>query len=118
MQWFINEYLTNTYHMPGTVLRARHTRVSNNRVLTLLGLTVSWRWVCVKLLSHVQLLCDPMDCSPTRLLCPGDSLGKSTGGGCHALVQGIFPTQGLKLPLFLSPVLVGGFFTTSATGRR
>ena len=31
---------------------------------------------------------------PTRLLCPWDSLGKNTGVGCHALLQGIFPTQG------------------------
>ena len=25
---------------------------------------------------------------------PGDSQGKNTGVGCHALLQGIFPTQG------------------------
>ena len=35
--------------------------------------------------------CDPMD---TRLLRPWDFLGKSTGVGCHFLLQGIFPTQG------------------------
>ena len=29
-----------------------------------------------------------------RLLCPWDSPGKSTGGGCHFLLQGIFLTQG------------------------
>ena len=29
----------------------------------------------------------------TRLLCPWDSPGKNTGMGCHALLQGIFPTQ-------------------------
>ena len=29
----------------------------------------------------------------TRLLCPWDSPGKNTGGGCLALLQGIFPTQ-------------------------
>ena len=40
--------------------------------------------------------CDPMDCSPTRLLCPWDSLGKNTGMGCHFRLQGIFPTQGLN----------------------
>ena len=32
----------------------------------------------------------------TRLLCPQDSPGKNTGMGCHALLQGIFLTQGLK----------------------
>ena len=26
--------------------------------------------------------------------CSSDSLSKNTGGGCHALLQGIFPTQG------------------------
>ena len=31
---------------------------------------------------------------PARLLCPWDSPGKNTGVGCHALLQGIFPTQG------------------------
>ena len=30
----------------------------------------------------------------TRLLCPWDSPGKNAGAGCHALLQGIFPTQG------------------------
>ena len=29
-----------------------------------------------------------------RLLCPWDFPGKNTGVGCHALLQGIFPTQG------------------------
>ena len=33
---------------------------------------------------------------PTRLLCPWDSPGKNTGVGCHALLQGIFPAQGLN----------------------
>ena len=44
----------------------------------------------VQSLSHVRL-CDPMD---TRLLCPWDFLGKSTGVGCHFLLQGSFPAQG------------------------
>ena len=30
------------------------------------------------------------------LLCPWDSPGKNTGVGCHSLLQGIFPTQGLN----------------------
>ena len=30
----------------------------------------------------------------TMLLCPWDFLGKSTGVGCHFLLQGIFLTQG------------------------
>ena len=38
-------------------------------------------------------LCDPVVLQPTRLLCPWDSPGRSTGVGCHCLLQGIFPTQ-------------------------
>ena len=30
------------------------------------------------------------------LLCPWNSPGKNTGVGCHALLQGIFPTQGIE----------------------
>ena len=38
-------------------------------------------------------VCDPMDCSPPRLLCPWDSLDKNPGVGCRAFLQGIFLTQ-------------------------
>ena len=41
-------------------------------------------------------LCDPMDCSPSGSSVHGDSPGKNTGVGCRALLQGIFPTQGLN----------------------
>ena len=43
--------------------------------------------------SRVQL-CAILWTVPTRLLCPGDSPGKNTGVGCHALLQRLFPTQG------------------------
>ena len=33
---------------------------------------------------------------PVRLLYPWDFPGKDTGMGCHFLLQGIFPTQGLN----------------------
>ena len=36
---------------------------------------------------------------PTRLLCPWGFSGKDNGVGCHFLLQGIFPTQGLNLAL-------------------
>ena len=41
-------------------------------------------------------LCDAMDYSPRSSSVSGDSPGKNTGVGCHALLQGIFPTQGLN----------------------
>ena len=34
---------------------------------------------------------------PARLLCPWYFTGRSTGVGCHSLLQGIFPTQELNL---------------------
>ena len=34
-------------------------------------------------------LCDPMDCSPPRLLHPWDFPSKNTGVGCHFLLQGL-----------------------------
>ena len=43
----------------------------------------------------------PRGLQPTRLLCPWDSPDKNTGVGCHALLQGIFLTQGLN-PCLLS----------------
>ena len=39
-------------------------------------------------------LCLPMDCSLPGSSVHGDSPGKNAGVGCHALLQGIFPTQG------------------------
>ena len=39
-------------------------------------------------------LCDYMECSPPGSLVYRDFPGKNTGEGCHALLQGIFPTQG------------------------
>ena len=41
------------------------------------------------------ILCDHIDCSPPGSSVHGDSPGKNTGMGCHALLQGIFLTQGL-----------------------
>ena len=52
-------------------------------------------YMCAKLLQSCPTVCDPMDCSP-----PGSSVhGKKTRVVCHALLQGIFPTQGLNLCL-------------------
>ena len=36
----------------------------------------------------------PHGLKPARLLCPWDSPGKNTEVRCHALLQGIFQTQG------------------------
>ena len=38
----------------------------------------------------------PYGLQPARLLHPWDSPGKNTGVGCHFLLHGIFPAQGLN----------------------
>ena len=48
--------------------------------------------------SGVQL-CSPVDCSPAGSSVHGDSPGKNTGVGCHALLQGLFLTKGWKVHL-------------------
>ena len=50
---------------------------------------------CALLLGRVQFFLTPW--TVARLLCPWDSSGKNTGVVCHALLQGIFPSQGLNL---------------------
>ena len=54
-------------------------------------------------MTRVQL-CDLIDCSPPGSSVHGDSPGKNTGVGFCALLQGIFPTQGLNQRLPAWPV--------------
>ena len=68
-----------------------------------LGNYQSYACVYAKSLQLCTILCDPMDVQPSKLLCPWDFPGKNTGADCHALLQGIFPTQGLN-PSLLSPL--------------
>ena len=49
--------------------------------------------VHAKSLQWCLTLGDPMDCSPPYSSVNGDSPGKNTGVGCHALLQGIFLTH-------------------------
>ena len=48
---------------------------------------------CGSVTKSCPTLCNPMDCSPPGSSVHGDSPGKNTGVGCHALLQGIFLTQ-------------------------
>ena len=77
------------------------------------------RYVHAYSLSPLQsypTLCHPMDSSLPGFCVHGDSPGKNTGVGCHALLQGIFPTRDwtIKPSSLMSPALAGVFFTTSA----
>ena len=57
-------------------------------------------------------LCNPMYCSLPGCSVHGHSPGKNAGVGCHALLQGIFPTQGSNPAL---PHCRQIFFTICAT---
>ena len=57
------------------------------------NLYVEWK---VKFLSHVRLLATTWIVA-YQALSPWNFPGKSTGVGCHFLLQGIFPTQGSNL---------------------
>ena len=65
--------------------------------------------MCAKSPQSCPTLCDPVDWP----LCPWDFPGKNIGVGCHFLLQGIFPSQGLNPHLLVSS-LAGRFLTISA----
>ena len=64
-------------------------------MLVLSSLHITINPLKVKVAQSCLTRCDPMDCSPLRLLCPwGFSRHGDTGVGCRALFQGIFPHEG------------------------
>ena len=77
-------------------------------------------WLCCAVLCLLSqscpTLCDPMDCRPPGSSVRGDSPGKNTGVGCHALLQGTFPMQGANPGIkSRSPALQAAFFTSWAS---
>ena len=52
--------------------------------------SLKWKWSRLVVSDSLR----PHGLYPTRLLCPWDFPGNSTGVDCHFLLQGIFPTQG------------------------
>ena len=59
-------------------------------------LSIKLMCYAVLIRSITLTLCNPMDCSLPDSSVHGDSPGKNTGVGCHALFQEIFSTQGLN----------------------
>ena len=71
-----------------------------NTCIEMLNVTPQWL-LCVHfpaLRSGALVMAGSLRCwlQPSRLLCPWDSPGKHAGGGCCALLQGIFLTQEAK----------------------
>ena len=71
---------------------------------------------CCLVAQSCRTLCDPMDYSPS-----GSSVHEtsqaSTGVGCHFLLQGVFPTQGLNPSLLQVSRIVRGIFTAEPPGK-
>ena len=59
-------------------------------ILILIVITYDWAF------SHSVMSSFLQPCGLWPIFCPWDSPGKNTGGGCHFLLQGIFPTQELN----------------------
>ena len=84
-------------HSSGFSLDFTHDRKSSILNSFLLETDCPHTHVCAVLShSYMSNSLQPHGLQPTRLLCPWDSPGKKTGVGCHAFLQGIFPTQGLN----------------------
>ena len=70
-------------------------------------------WLLCLVTQSCLTLCDPMDYSPPCFSIHGDSPGKNTGVGCHALHQGIFPTQRSNPGSHIA----GGFLSAEPRGK-
>ena len=68
--------------------------------LTCTHLWSRYACVCAYLITQLcPTLWNPMDCKPPGFSLHGNSPGRSTGVGCHAFFQGIFPAQGSNADL-------------------
>ena len=91
---FIKSLKMNIFHVLRVIMQ--YFKLSHSEYLfqeeleRILNYLIACAWVLCHV--HVQLLCNPMDCSP-----PGSSVhrifsGKNTAVGSHFTLQGIFPT--------------------------
>ena len=86
---------------------------------------ISWKTLIVNTSHHLfplcvcsaaqlnLILCNSMDCILLQSSVHGISQGKNTEVGCHFLLQGIFPTQGLNHV----SCLASRFFTIEPLGK-
>ena len=79
--------------------------------ITVLLTIVTILCYCYLVTQSCPTLYDLMDCNLPGFSVHDYSPGKNTEVGCHALLQGIFPTQGSNR----GQRIAGGFFTISAT---
>ena len=73
------------------IYKRKSSSPSGVQVVLLLG--SMWPVLCL-VAQSCPTLWDPRGCSPPGSFVQGDFPGKNTRVGCHALLQGSFPTQG------------------------
>ena len=73
--------------------------------------------VRAQLLQLSPTLCNPVDCSPPRLLCPRDSQGKSTGVGLPCPPPEALPDLGITPVSHASPALQANSFNWLFSGE-
>ena len=78
---------------------------------------ICYTCMCAKSFQSRPTLCNPMDCRLPGSSVLGDSPGKIMGVGCHALLQGTFPTQGLNPSLWHLPLWQAGFLSLASPGK-
>ena len=98
----ISLFITPHYHFLSFIVHLKHGLgrkfclfpfITHKKLVSMVSF---WRfiWGYVRLVVQSCLtLCNPMDCSTPGSSVHGHSPGKNSGVDCHALLQGIFPTQ-------------------------
>ena len=82
---------TNVLAVNGGV---RDVALSRRNIRLFFGFSAFLLLLLLLITSVVFNSVQPYGVQPARFLCPWDSLGRSTGVGCHAGLLGIFLTQG------------------------
>ena len=85
--------LSTLLFLPFSVTTSFKDNHCSNFVTDRLALLVLCAVLCL-VTQSCPTLCNSMDCSPSGFSVHGDSPCKNTEVVCHALLQGIFPTQG------------------------
>ena len=98
----ISLFITPHYHFLSFIVHLKHGLgrkfclfpfITHKKLVSMVSF---WRfiWGYVRLVVQSCLtLCNPRDCSTPGSSVHGHSPGKNRGVDCHALLQGIFPTQ-------------------------
>ena len=81
-------------HSETKTKKTPHIRIFNSYHKVVKGFTDGFRLCLVT--QSCMTLCDPINRSPPVSSLHGNSPGKNTRVGCHALLEEIFPTQGLN----------------------